>query len=683
MSFRQHAGESGIYKFRGRLGIKQELLDKYDFHCLGFTPNITYAVFKRSERSMSMYSPSDKWYLANLVDLSVKTLIPLRNRRREKLDDSTLHAGDYFVVGTTVGTRRAFVWNTQGELVYEFTLLSEEGISIASSESYVILRNEHMRACTNDFYILNTSTKTLQVHERFVDLIKQARQEIPHHQNLTKVAMSILEESQEILLTGSMVSKRWHAILSDSNLANSIIRRNYRGRTDIVDYVEVKDRFSVLRNLAFRSYAHSHSLLMKTKEFHCPEEDMSAVTCHKGLAVVAIREDKEFEDDEELHRIIVLDISRKSSMHPTTIQSVMACNCFIHAGSGFVVTIRIGKPDQVTVYDYSGRIVHTWALRSSPSKQRRYLYGISYQHVVVRVQDVDTQQVQYEIFNAVKKIVKVYEVAEDILSAQTKSAKTYRESKDSDDETGEMEDWSLSRCEIRINDSEKTFRLSHRYEEKPYYHIQQFSFASETKGIKLQDISKIKIHFPGPTPPEDEDDRATWSYAARGRGVMTGIENAEDGEYLDVTYVWYDYESTKDSIQNVNLSTYTVHSLFNNPFVEAESGTFFVMGDTLYALFQNEDLDCTELVYLKRGELECYDQDAISLGPEMLNSLDVLCDDRYAMVAYTGGAIVFEWHDYDSWKECQEEDWEYKEQVGEIIWEDDESDRSFVNIIHV
>ncbi|KAF3939752.1 hypothetical protein ABW19_dt0209049 [Dactylella cylindrospora] len=281
-------------------------------------------------------------------------------------------------------------------------------------------------------------------------------------------------------------------------------------------------------------------------------------------------------------------------------------------------------------------------------------------------------EIRYEVLDVNTKSVTVYTIPRDILSRHADDD----DADDEDPDSATQHDWQISECRITIQNDTKLFCLSRRTDDGQY-HLQRFSFASPSS---LREISVVTLDLEiPPSPHEDEWMIAT---ASRGRGIMAAtLDEEDDDSSANIMYIWYDHDTLEDTEANIHRKDWTIE-IYANPFLEADLGTLFPMGDTLYGILPNDDLDQTDLNYLREGGA-AFDQEPVDLrgttGSEVVEGCDVLCDDRYAFVTYSEGAIVLEWHDYDSWRESRDEGWAEKELVGEVFWTSEEEDSCYEN----
>ncbi|KAF3927612.1 hypothetical protein AA313_de0208492 [Arthrobotrys entomopaga] len=79
---------------------------------------------------------------------------------------------------------------------------------MAASKNYVVIRNEHAASDYCDFYLLNISTKTLQVYENFEDLVrKEQRIRVSQNSKAIKYTLkdiSIEETTKTIIVVGGV-----------------------------------------------------------------------------------------------------------------------------------------------------------------------------------------------------------------------------------------------------------------------------------------------------------------------------------------------------------------------------------------------------------------------------------------------------------------------------------------------
>ncbi|KAK6543296.1 hypothetical protein TWF694_000052 [Orbilia ellipsospora] len=204
LTFRRHAGERGIYKLRTKKTFGSDPQGGIQFMPLNHPPNLSYALLNCNNQ----ITGSQLVLLKTKGSPSDDKMIPLLNSRRESLAPGSLLAADSCIVALTLDSMRVVVWNTEGDLIYEFKLLHNGNILIASSKSHVVLRNEHAASNCCDFYLLNITTKTLQVHENFEDFVKiEQRFRLSLNSKTRKYALtdiSIEESTKTIIVVGGV-----------------------------------------------------------------------------------------------------------------------------------------------------------------------------------------------------------------------------------------------------------------------------------------------------------------------------------------------------------------------------------------------------------------------------------------------------------------------------------------------
>ncbi|KAK6532246.1 hypothetical protein TWF281_006438 [Arthrobotrys megalospora] len=470
-------------------------------------------------------------------------------------------------------------------------------------------------------------------------------------------------------ITFCRVSKKWTALLHSDSLVNDIIRQHFNRHSDLAYYKNMEDRFSVLRNLVFREHAHRAGLVMKTKWFSYPGGYVSPKYCYSGILVIEARRASEGSTS----GIYLLDLDRKAE---SPLKRVVATDPhghdihtsrYLRAGPGFIVDVDRGSECEAVIFDYSGNLVYKWCMNVPRALKMRYLAGCTDRYVVIRAQDDTGQLVHYEVWDARTNGVAAYDIEEDILSRQTVLS---REELDEDDPFSlQGFDWAVRECDILIHNDTKTISLSSRFDPVGFY-IQRLSFASQDD---LALVSETQASFTLPQSPSDPfGDPPKRAFINRGHGVMAVAADPNTPKDLNVDYFQYDYNSPQDGSENIRQESWTVSDT-RNPYTTHSRQAFFPMGKTLYGIMA-PSLHMAFMRLRRLGQTGKYwDGDDINLEIPRRAFVETFSDDKYAVVAWMGGMLVLEWHDFDSWWEWQAEKTMYEEgvEIRHEFWKDD------------
>ncbi|KAK6357847.1 hypothetical protein TWF730_007204 [Orbilia blumenaviensis] len=204
LTFREHAGRRGRYKLKYAFkltpqhSVSMRRPDDSYFKVLNVSASLNYAIFAFDDTQYNRTHNTSKWYIMRMKGGSGQGPIPLANRQREDLENALAHVGDSCAAGVTLSSCRVLVWSLQGNLIREFKLMHEGGMSMTSSEKYFFMRNGNVADSSSDYYLLNLEMSTLQTFEQFPEFI----QTVTGNRRSTTPSMKILDGSNQIILVG-------------------------------------------------------------------------------------------------------------------------------------------------------------------------------------------------------------------------------------------------------------------------------------------------------------------------------------------------------------------------------------------------------------------------------------------------------------------------------------------------
>ncbi|KAF3939655.1 hypothetical protein ABW19_dt0204519 [Dactylella cylindrospora] len=139
LAFREFAGQTGLFRLRRKTFLNHpDIGDNFVFTNVKYSPSLGYAlVFGSSPRR-----DASSCFVVNLNGDTAE-ITPLMSTRREPFEEDCIHAGDHYIVAVVTTSSRVIIWNTKGDVVYEFKLAHTGFLTIGSSRRYVVVRNEN------------------------------------------------------------------------------------------------------------------------------------------------------------------------------------------------------------------------------------------------------------------------------------------------------------------------------------------------------------------------------------------------------------------------------------------------------------------------------------------------------------------------------------------------------------